>query len=71
LYLGLQTLMIVTRADTVEPSSLISYQRAIASRFNLPEYKVCLVTNYVKSRDKDFTIDKVTLRVSFKGGFFI
>jgi hypothetical protein len=60
---SLQTLIIVTRADTIAIDSRFSHQHAIARKFNVPDYKVCLVTNYTKSREKDFTIDKVTLRI--------
>ena len=53
--------LVVTRADTVKEPHLLQYQ--ITQEFQLNVYQVAMVSNYTKSREKEFLIDKMTLFV--------
>ena len=53
--------LIVTRADTVKEPHLL--QSEITQEFKLLSCQVAMVSNYTKSREKEFLIDKMTLYV--------
>ena len=53
--------LVVTRADRVLEPHLLQYQ--ITQEFKLLSYQVAMVSNYTKSCEKEFLIDKMTLFV--------
>jgi len=59
--MGINAILIVTRADSVDDP--VSLQKEIAEAFALPPYRVYMVSNYVDAKQKDFQIDKRTLYV--------